>query len=933
MDQQPYVVDDIQRADIEGKSLGRPRRLGRRLVVSLCLFSAVITTVLTGVELLIDYRKDVSAVEDRLQQIEAGTVNTVAGAIWNIDIPALKTQLGALLHVTDVDYVAIDSTGLALEFGKPATQNVLVRHFSLMHEQDGALSQIGTLTVHASLENALQRTWQRLWIILGGQALKTFLVSIFFLFFFHYLVTRHLFAITEFAYQARNESYGAPLRLPGKRPSVPDELDYVVEMLNSMIDKNLSLYLDVNNQKQQLQSILDNTTAVIYIKDLTCRFLLINRQFELLFHVKNAEAGGKTDYDIFPRETADIFRANDMRVLDANAAIEWEEEATHIDGIHTYLSLKFPLVDTAGNTYAICGISTDITQRVRAEAALYAEKERAQVTLDSIGDAVITTNVAGCIDYLNPVAERLTGWRCVEAIRQPLDDVFKVINELTRLPITNPVQLVLNQGMVVGLTNHSVLIRRDGSELPVEDCGAPIRDRDGKIVGVVLVFHDVSLTHRMAAQMLYQATYDALTGLPNRRLLLDRFDHAVKLASRNKQHLILFFLDLDHFKNVNDSLGHPMGDKLLKQVAARLLACVRASDTVSRQGGDEFIILVESMESSDFIAQLAEKILAAIAAPYLIDEHNLTISATIGISAYPDDGIVVEDLIKNADAAMYQAKAQGRNNYKFFTADMNVRAIERLNLENALRHALKSQEFLLYYQPKISLSTGCMIGAEALVRWRHPQAGIVSPSLFIPTAEDCGLILPLGHWVLREACRQIRAWQDAGLFTVPVAVNLSAAQFKKKSLVQDVANALEQTGLDSSHLELELSESMMMEGQQDLETITSLKALGIGLSVDDFGTGYSSLSYLRRFPIDSLKIDQAFVRNIASQPDDDAVVFSIINLAHSLRLKVIAEGVETEEQLDILRAHGCDQIQGFYFSKPIPAEDFQTLLHPGKHIE
>ena len=917
----------------EHMSPGRPRRLGRlgrRLVVFLILFSTVITFILTTVELLVDYRKDVSSIEDRLQQIEAGTVNSVAVFVWNVDMAALKIQLDALLRIADIEYVSLDSPGLFLEFGTPATQNVLIRHYALRYEkEDGVTSQIGTLTVHASLENARRRTWQRLLFILGSQALETFLISIFILLLFHHMVTRHLFVIAAFAGQARNDKFCEPLRLLGKRPIVPDELDCVVKMLNAMWEANFSLYIDLSTQKEQLQSILDNTTAVIYVKDAAGRFLLINRQFEQLFHVKNAETVGKTDYDLFPREAADIFRANDVRVLGTNAAIEQEEEVPQDDGIHTYLSLKFPLVNAAGHAYAVCGISTDITRRVRAEAALFSEKERAQVTLDSIGDAVITTDVAGRIDYLNLVAENLTGWRRVEAMGRPLEQVFSPINQATRVPVRNPVQLVLEQGTVVGLANHSVLICRDGSELPIEDSGAPIRDRNGNIVGVVLVFHDVSLTHQMAAQMQYQATHDTLTGLPNRQLFLDRFNHAAKLACRNDQRLALFFLDLDHFKNVNDSLGHPIGDKLLQQVAKRLLLCVRTSDTVSRQGGDEFIVLIEAIESSDLAAQLAEKILAAIGETYAVDQHELTIAASIGISVYPDDGIAIDDLIKNADAAMYLAKAKGRNNYQFFTSDMNARAIERLNLENALRHALANQEFLLYYQPKISLSTGRIIGAEALVRWRRPQHGIVSPLLFIPIAEECGLISPLGNWIMREACRQIRFWRDAGLFFGPVAVNLSAAQFKKKTLVQDVADALAQAGLDATYLELELTESMMMEGQKNLETIRSLKALGIGLSVDDFGTGYSSLSYLRRFPISSLKIDQSFVRHIVTEPDDDAVVCAIINLAHSLRLKVIAEGVETEEQMEILRAHGCDQIQGFYFSEPIPAEEFQILLQYG----
>lgn len=903
------------------------RSLGRRLVFYIVLFSTVITLGLTAIELRVDYRKDIASLEERLQQIEVGTVNAIAGSVWTLDQSALQTQLALLLRIPDIRYVALDAQGfMDLQFGEKVTQYPLVKTYPLTIERQGSLLSVGLLTVHASKERAHQRLWERLWIILAGQALRTLLVSGFILMLFHHMVTRHLITIARFAHQAHGYVKRAPLQLAGKRPSLPDELDWVVNMLNSMQDANFLLYQDVVVKREQLQGILDNTTAVIYIKDTANRYLLVNRQFEQLYCVNNTEVIGKTDNDLFPATLADTLRANDLCVLETDAPVEREETIAHDASINTFLSARFPLKDGSGNTYAVCGISTDITRRIHAENALFEEKERAQVTLDSIGDAVITTDVEGRIHYLNPVAERLTGWRIAEGVGLPLAQVFDVINETTRTPVRNPVQLVLEHGKTVALANHSVLICRDGTEVPIEDSGAPIRDRDGKIVGVVLVFHDVSVAHEMAKQLQYQATHDLLTGLPNRQLLLDRFDHAASVASRSQQRLALLFLDLDHFKNVNDSLGHPVGDKLLQQVAARLLACVPVGHTVSRQGGDEFVILMEALDSTDVVAALALQIIATISERYIVENHELMITPSIGISIYPDDAISVDDMIKSADAAMYLAKARGRNNFQFFTADMRARARDRLELEISLRKALIRQEFLLYYQPKICMLTGKTVGAEALVRWRDPQRGLVSPADFIPVAEESGLVLPLGLWVLREACRQAKTWQVDGEPPVQVAVNLSAAQFKKTDLVLDVANTLAETGLDPVLLELELTESMMMDGSRDLATMEALKRLGVGLSIDDFGTGYSSLNYLRHFPVDVLKIDQSFIRSIESEDDAAAMVRGIITLGHSLRLKIIAEGVENENQMKILRSYGCDQIQGYFYSRPLPEDEFRAYL-------
>ncbi|MHB1174431.1 MAG: putative bifunctional diguanylate cyclase/phosphodiesterase [Sulfuriferula sp.] len=427
------------------------------------------------------------------------------------------------------------------------------------------------------------------------------------------------------------------------------------------------------------------------------------------------------------------------------------------------------------------------------------------------------------------------------------------------------------------------------------------------------------------------AHHDALTGLPNRILLLDRLSQAIELAHRQCTQLAVMFMDLDQFKHINDSLGHAVGDQLLQSVAQRLLTCVRQSDTVSRQGGDEFVLLLPLIEHAEDAALSAKKLLAALIPPHHIDQHELHISVSIGISIYPGDGQDAEALIKNADTAMYHAKENGRNNYKLFDQSMNARAVQRQSVEASLRRALERHEFVLHYQPKINLHSGTMAGVEALIRWQHPELGLLLPAQFVPIAEDCGLILPIGRWVLREACFQARVWQDAGLPSITVAVNTSALEFRAKDFLEYLHMTLEEAHLEPRYLELELTESVLMRDAAATDSVLhALADLGVKLAIDDFGTGYSSLSYLKRFRIDTLKIDQSFVNQITSNPDDATIVSAVIGIGKNLRQSVIAEGVETAEQYAFLLAQQCDQGQGYFFGHPMTADALATLLRTGR---
>jgi diguanylate cyclase (GGDEF)-like protein len=421
-------------------------------------------------------------------------------------------------------------------------------------------------------------------------------------------------------------------------------------------------------------------------------------------------------------------------------------------------------------------------------------------------------------------------------------------------------------------------------------------------------------------------------------LVKDRLQHAIAYAGRSGAKVALFFLDLDNFKTINDSLGHPVGDALLKAVAERLRSCVRDTDTISRQGGDEFLISLPEVVDIDDVAAFAEKLLERISGVFDIDGHELATSVSIGIALYPDDSEDFDTLLKKADTALFEAKAAGRNTYRFFAEQMNIEASEYLRIRNGLRRALEKGEFVLHYQPQVDLHNGRVVGAEALIRWRHPDLGMVPPGRFIPVAEDSGLIVPIGEWVLREACWQAAAWQAAGLPRMTVAVNLSAIQFKRGNVEQSVSRALTESGIDPALIELELTESILIKNADSvLATLRRLKALGVKLSIDDFGTGYSSLSYLKRFNVDKLKIDQSFVRDLATDPEDEAIVRAIIQLAHSLNMGTVAEGVEDVGTLGQLQMYGCDEAQGYHFARPMPAVEFErhvagTLIPVGIKI-
>nr|WP_315430299.1 EAL domain-containing protein [uncultured Albidiferax sp.] len=492
-------------------------------------------------------------------------------------------------------------------------------------------------------------------------------------------------------------------------------------------------------------------------------------------------------------------------------------------------------------------------------------------------------------------------------------------------------QILEQREASVAAREQSVLAQENALHTKAElaaQTGAPLREANERLV--VATVHAQTMTETAegaTAQMSYMAKHDILTGLPNRSLLTDRLAQSIALAQRHEQKVALVYLDLDNFKHINDSLGHAVGDELLQAVAKRLNESVRQSDSVCRQGGDEFVLLLAEIDTAEDAARAAAMLVEAASQPYQVGEHRLHVSASIGLSIYPDDGSDVETLLRNADTAMYHAKKNGRNNYQVFSSDMNVRAVARQTIEVALHHALDHGGFVLHYQPKVNLDTGAIIGAEALLRLQRPGQALLYPGHFVGVAEECGLIVPMGKWVLREACSQAVAWRRAGLPFSQMAVNVSAVELHSKDFLSGVRAVLEETGLDPCVLELELTESgLMQDNEPTMTALRALKDLGVRIAIDDFGTGYSSLSYLRRFPIDTLKIDQAFVRDIQSGNGGAKLVSAIIAMGRSLDLRVIAEGIETRDQLVFLQSQNCAEGQGYYFSRPVVAELYEVAM-------
>ncbi len=820
------------------------------------------------------------------------------------------------------------------------------------------------------------------------------------------------------------------------RPLV-DHVAAEARSLQRLLQQNEELLDTVRANESKLQAVIDNAPAVIYIKDPSGRYLLVNSSYERLVEMPRTQIVGKYDYQLFPESIAKSTRDTDLEVLATGNSIAVDERAPHRDGMHDYLSTKFPLFDAKGQANAVCGISADITERKRVERRL----ALTQRTVDRANVGVLWADPTGQLIYLNDAATQLLQLAGHELPRLSLADVATSLDatawkahweSLKRLGSlhyetrfqrsdheTFPVEVHANhlafdeqefyiaivhdiserheserrlrqsatvfdcsaeaivitntQGQVIdvnpaftrilGYTREQVVGRkpsmwksdlydesfyksmwasitetgqwrgeiinrnRDGSVTPELVAINTVYNEYGEPASYVAIYTDISQIKESQDQLAHLAHHDPLTNLPNRILFHERLQHALDRASRRDGSVAVIFVDLDHFKHVNDSLGHSYGDRLLIEVARVLSSRLRHDDTVARIGGDEFTILIEEVCDRNRLTSVIEKILEAFDREFVLGDSTIRVTPSLGVSISPNDGTDAETLMRNADAAMYRAKSLGRNTYEFYTEELTALATRRIHIDGALRKAIQDAEFHLAYQPQIDLTTGRIVGMEALLRWNSSVLGPMSPDQFLPIAEDSGLILPLGEWILSEACRQAREWLDAGMLPGTLAVNISGVQVRRGDLVEVVRRVLQRSGLPAGKLELELTESFIMgESQNAIRILHALRDLGVTLAIDDFGTGYSSLAYLKSLPIHLLKIDKSFIRDIPDDPNDMAITRAVIALAKSLNLGLVGEGVETEIQRRFLLEEGCQFGQGFLFHRPLPSAEMQDLL-------
>jgi len=606
-------------------------------------------------------------------------------------------------------------------------------------------------------------------------------------------------------------------------------------------------------------------------------------------------------------------------------SFDLEYRIAHADGsVRWVWERGTSVIDVDGRPIALEGLIQDITKRKSAETALREAERRYHGLFDNAIEGIFRTTVEGNYLDANPALAHIYGFDSPHELIASLRDISRQLYvDPTRRE--EFMRIVKARGSVTGF--ESQVYRKNGSMIWICENARLVLGEDGRPIGYEGTVEDITERRLYQTRIERQANYDTLTGLANRSLLQDRLQQALLTAASFGTRIAVAFVDLDRFKYINDSLGHHVGDELLKEVASRIQACVRECDTVARLGGDEFVLLINGHSGPESVRYLMERLLAVVSQPWTIDQGEFHVSCSIGIALHPEDGEDARTLLKHADSAMYRAKDSGRNNSQFFTRDLNTLMTERLEMDGHLRRALDRRQFVLAYQPRVNLDGGRIVAAEALLRWRIPNRGTIAPQKFIALAEETGLIVPIGKWVLQTACAQNKAWQDEGHAPIVVSVNVSARQFRQENIVQTVAEVLKDTGLEARYLELELTESMVMHDAAKLVAmLDELKDLGVQISVDDFGTGYSSLSYLKRFPVDRLKIDRSFVEHIATDPDDATIVRTIIALGHNLGLKVVAEGVESEEQLRFLRSNFCDEAQGYLMGRPVSARHLRRMF-------
>ncbi|MFM1655223.1 EAL domain-containing protein [Brevibacillus sp. B_LB10_24] len=690
---------------------------------------------------------------------------------------------------------------------------------------------------------------------------------------------------------------------------------------NSLLQKQDETLQHVLKELHDIKYALDQA-SIVAITDQRGSILYANEQFCKISRYEQSELIGQ-DHRILNSgyHPAEFFRT--MWATIGSGRI-WRGEVRNRakDGSFYWVDTTIiPFLNDQGKPYQYVSIRNDITQRKQMEEEIKKSEEKYRLITENTSDLIAVIDRDGTFSYLSPSHQVVLGYEPAEMMS---GNLLQWVLEADRDAVEEVIHTVL-----VTKKASQVEFRiptKSGSAIDMDAKINPILNQSGNVKDLVLVLRDITERKKSEQTIYHLAYHDTLTELPNRRLFIERLHKEINQAKRIKSELAVMFLDMDRFKDINDTWGHDVGDLILIEAAKRLKRCVRSEDVVARLGGDEFTVLLANISRKEEVSAVAERVIAQFQKPLEWMGHQYNLSCSIGIAMYPADAANADDLLKRADTALYAVKSRGRNEYEFFTPAMEAKSLERILLENELRKAIEHEQFRLYYQPKMDLTTGELIGMEALVRWVHPELGLIAPGKFIPLAEECGLIIPLGEWILRHACEQNKAWQENGYPPLKIAVNMSAQQFQQKNLLEMVRGILEETRLAPEWLELEITESIFLNSDNATAILQNIRELGVQVSIDDFGTGYSSFSYIKDLPIDTIKIDASFIRDLHHNKESQAIVKAILTIAQSLNLNVVAEGVETGDQLNILNGDGCAQGQGYYFSQPLASQEFEEYL-------